>query len=147
MADSIRERILAALASRLTSRLAPAGDGSAEVPVRRNPGAPQDDLTAVDQYDGGHERESHDTGQDRFRLDVELELYAPTGTALNALYARVRAAVDIDRTFGDLAEDAVERGLSAPVPNTQVGHPDVLGAVLTLEITFTARDGDVTAQL
>ncbi|TXL72555.1 hypothetical protein FHP25_24990 [Vineibacter terrae] len=145
---AVREQILAALLARLGARLAPAGDGQAAVPLRRNPGDSQTERTAVDQYDGGHEAAyASDTAQSLYSLAVELELFAPDGTQLNEIYARVRDAIDDDVTFGGLAQDARERGLGALVPGTVPGHPDVIGAVLTVDIEFFTLDRSVRSQL
>jgi hypothetical protein len=139
--DTVRERVLAALYARLGERLAPTGDGGDTVPLRRNPGPPQTELLAVDQYDGGHDTTyASDTAHARFDLAVELELFAPDGPSLNELYGRVRDAIDLDVTLGEVADDTTERGLSAPVPGTVQGHPDILGAVLTMNVQFRTRD-------
>lgn len=138
---AVREQILAAVFARLGDRLQPAGDGGGAVPLRRNPGESQTEQLAVDMYDGGHDTTyGSDTGHSLFALAVEFELFADDGPALNQLYARVRDAIDRDVTFGALADDARERGLSAPVPGTVQGHPDIIGAVLTIDIDFRTRD-------
>ncbi|HJQ60818.1 MAG TPA: hypothetical protein VJ890_28195 [Vineibacter sp.] len=144
---AVREQILAALFARLGDRLGLRGDGQDDVPLRRNPSAAQEQLTAVDLYDGGHDIEVGSTTRDSaYILGAELELFAPDGPAFNELYARVRAAIDLDRTFGGLANNAKERSLTQPSPGTTAGHPDVLGAVLTLDVEFWTRDDDVRAQ-
>lgn len=143
---TIRERILAGFFTRLGDRLKPAGDGGAAVALRRNPGDPQTQGLAVDLFDGGHRKDvESDTQRAMFVLSVELELFAAAGPELNELYGRVMDAAEIDRTFGDLAIDTLERDFSAPSPGTVEGHPDIVGSVLTLEIHFWTRDADVRA--
>ena len=82
------------------------------MPLRRNSGTTQVQTTAVDQHDGSHDvTTSSDTAQSTFMLQAELELFAPDGTQLTELYARVCDAVYRDRTFGGIAMDARELGL------------------------------------
>jgi len=147
MADlAVRERILAALFARLQARLQPAGDGQAAVSCRRNPGAPQDQRAAVDQYDGGHDvTYASDTGHSLFGLQVDLMLFSPDGPELNELYARVRDAIDLDSTLGELADDTRELRLAEPVPGNVPGHADIVAAPLTILIEFRTRDGNVRA--
>lgn len=144
MALTIRERVIAALYARLAEQLVARSDGTPAVALRRNPGDPQTQPLAVDLFDGGHEPTvGSDTAHTLYELRVELEVFAAAGTDLNELYGRVMDAVAIDRTFGGLATDAFEGGLSAPVPGTVEGHPDVVGAELTILIQFWTLDADV----
>lgn len=144
MALTIRERIIAAFYARLGDRLVPGGDGGDTVALRRNPGDPQTAALAVDLFDGGHEPiVGSDTAHTFYEMRVELEIFAIAGAELNELYGRVMDALAIDRTFGGLANDAFEGGLSGPVPDTVEGHPDIVGAELAIIIKFWTLDADV----
>lgn len=137
-----RETILAALQTRLAATVTTIG--STSVAHRRNPGTPQESTVAVDQFDGGHSVDyDSETRHALYRMRVELDLYARSGTELNALYAAVMACVRTSSTFGIDVDLINEAGLSQPVADTVEGHPDALGATLSIEFTFATDDDDV----
>ena len=148
MALSVREQILAAIATRL-------GTVSGVVAVVRNR---RNDLN-IEEFpglvvlDGGHQAaDDENAGFTRYILTVQVEGYvgavnsvqlaeADLGPAISALYASSLAVLMADRTLGGLAVDLHEGALDVAI-DREDGHPPAGGFMLEIIVDYFTKTAD-----
>ena len=146
MADTCRERIVAAVAAQLA-----AIDGVTGLTVERDGVDAIEDaaLPLLMVYDRDETPVDMYLGEDAFELQVEIEGVAEGDTAaaaaaaLGTLRGRVEAALLADITLGGLARDLRPDAEPAPEPLSfdQASRP-TKGFARTYVITYATREGD-----
>lgn len=98
--------------------------------------------------DGGHELREDQTGDDEYRLSVDVDIYATAasdaelGPALNLLWGNVVKTLQADLTLGGLAQDIRQVDMSDPEPLKEKGAPSAIVAQVSFDVFFATAERD-----
>ena len=146
MATSVREQILAAFHTAVSTALPIAIPGST-VERNRSRACPKASNAFVILYDGPQFIISDETCATRYNLDVDVEGYARASTdallgpAVNALYGELVKAALADHTLGGLSVDVQEGNLQDVYIDDEASKPTGAFA-MTFTIQYSTAGGD-----
>lgn len=144
MTDTVRERVLAAVYARL-------GTIAGVETLARNPDDlfSREQMPAVAQFDGGHDRADAFSGEEGFVMSVDIEVSVSertrdlTTAAVDAWYGKIAAAMAAgNRTLGGLVSDVVEVAFVGPEFLREKAEHPYAAFVVTFHIRFATADGD-----
>ena len=98
--------------------------------------------------DGGHELREDQTGEDEYRLSVDVDIYAAArsdaelGPALNTLWAEVVKALQADLSLGGLTQDIRQADMSDPEVLKESGAPPAITAQVSFDVFFATAERD-----
>ena len=138
-----REQVLAAIKTALEAVLPGQVDRNRTTEVNL-----QEETPRLVMMDGGHELREDQTGEDEYRMSVDVDLYATAaddddlGAALNALWAAVVTALQADLSLGGLTSDIRQVDMSDPEVLKEKGAPPAILAQVSFNVFFATAEGD-----
>lgn len=141
-----RERVLAAFDAALQTV---PGITSDQVDRNRTDGVNlQKETPRLIQMDGGHEVTESQTGEDEYRLSIDVDIYATAatdrelGAALNLLWGNVVQTVQADLSLGGLVRDIRQVDMSDPEVLKESGAPPAITAQVSFDVFFATAERD-----
>lgn len=138
-----REQVLAAIKAALDTAFPGQVDRN-----RTNEVNLKNETPRLVMVDGGHELREDQTGEDEYRLSVDVDLYVTAATddelgpALNTLWAGVVKALQADLSLGGLTQDIRQVDMSDPEALKEKGAPPAIFAQVSFDVFFATAERD-----